>query len=99
ALRSVPGSGPAAAPRAAGLEVISRDGPAREACLYSAGVAGASRRASVLRSDGSYWTVTGDEPDDIDVGVAGEWIVDPDPAVVRAGLVRQYGARHAMWQL
>jgi len=98
-VKTAPGIDPAAAPWAAELELISLDGQAREACLYSAGVAGASRRASVLRSDGSYWTVTGDEPDDIDVGVAGEWIVDPDPAVVRAGLVRQYGARHAMWQL
>src|SRR5699024_2635675 len=98
-VKAAPGIDPSAAPWAAELELISLDGQAREACLYSAGVAGVSRRASVLRSDGVSWTVTGDEADDIDVGAAGEWIVDPDPAVVRAGLVRQYGARHGMWQL
>ena len=30
---------------------------------------------------------------------AGRWIVDPDGAVVRAGLVRHYAARHRLWQL
>ena len=30
---------------------------------------------------------------------AGRWIVDPDGAVVRAGLVRHYAARHGLWQL
>ncbi|MGV0800879.1 class I SAM-dependent methyltransferase, partial [Mycolicibacterium elephantis] len=33
------------------------------------------------------------------VGPAGRWIVDPDGAVVRAGLVRHYAARHGLWQL
>lgn len=32
-------------------------------------------------------------------GPARRWIVDPDGAVVRAGLVRHYGARHGLWQL
>lgn len=29
----------------------------------------------------------------------GEWIVDPDGAIVRAGLVRHYAAAHGLWQL
>ncbi len=32
-------------------------------------------------------------------GRAGEWLVDPDGAVVRAGLVRHYAARHGLGQL
>ena len=44
-------------------------------------------------------TVTDAEDDDCPVGPAGEWIVDPDGAVVRAGLVRQYGARHGLWRV
>ncbi len=44
--------------------------------------------------------VSDDEPDDVDQhGPVGRWIVDPDGAVVRAGLVRQYAARHGLWQL
>lgn len=98
-VKTAPGIADEAVPWAAEIELVSLDGQAREACLYSSGVADVSRRASVLRSDGSRWTVTADEPDDIGVGPAGQWLVDPDPAVVRAGLVRQYGARHGMWQL
>ena len=29
----------------------------------------------------------------------GEFLIDPDPAVVRAHLVRHYAARHGLWQL
>ena len=54
-----------------------------------------TRRASVLdRSE----EITDAEPDDCAVAPAG-WIVDPDGAVIRAGLVRHYAARHGLWQL
>jgi hypothetical protein len=43
--------------------------------------------------------ITDAEPDDIAEAPPGEWIVDPDGAIVRAGLVRQYAARHGLWQL
>jgi hypothetical protein len=43
--------------------------------------------------------ITNAEPDDCAVAPAGRWIVDPDGAVVRAGLVRHYAARHGLWQL
>ncbi|WP_009479648.1 hypothetical protein [Rhodococcus sp. JVH1] len=83
------------------VEVVSLDGGVREACLWSPGLSGAgvTRRASVLGSDGTAWTVTDAEDDDIPERAPGEWIVDPDGAVVRAGLVRHYAARHGLWQL
>jgi THUMP domain-containing protein len=80
------------------IEVTSYRGSVREACLWSPGLAspGVARRASVLdRSE----EITDNEPDDCPVRPAGRWIVDPDGAVVRAGLVRHYGARHGLWQL
>ena len=82
------------------IEVTSYRGSVREACLWSAGLAGTGvrRRASVL-GDGSATEYTDTEPDDCDVRPAGRWIVDPDGAVVRAGLVRHYAARHGLWQL
>jgi hypothetical protein len=43
--------------------------------------------------------LTDADPDDCPVAPAGRWIVDPDGAVVRAGLVRHYAARHRLWQL
>ncbi|WP_293333809.1 THUMP-like domain-containing protein [Mycobacterium sp.] len=80
------------------IEVTSSRGSVREACLWSAGLAepGVRRRASVLDSAEQ---VTDREPDDCPVRPAGRWIVDPDGAVVRAGLVRHYAARHGLWQL
>ncbi len=80
------------------IEVTSYRGSVREACLWSAGLAeaGVRRRASILdRGD----QITDAEPDDCPVRPAGRWIVDPDGAVVRAGLVRHYAARHGLWQL
>jgi hypothetical protein len=81
------------------VEVTSLNGEVREACLWSPGLAEVSRRATMLRGDGSVEQVTDVEPDDCHVAPAGRWIVDPDGAVVRAGLVRQYAARHHLWQL
>ncbi|HEX3546036.1 MAG TPA: class I SAM-dependent methyltransferase [Mycobacterium sp.] len=80
------------------IEVTSLAGGVREACLWSAGLAadGITRRATMLDSGEE---ITDAEPDDCAVAPAGRWIVDPDGAVVRAGLVRQYAARHGMWQL
>ena len=80
------------------IEVTSYQGSVREACLWSAGLAqpGVRRRASVLDRGEQ---ITDTEPDECPVRPAGRWIVDPDGAVVRAGLVRHYGARHGLWQL
>jgi hypothetical protein len=80
------------------IELTSLAGSVREACLWSAGLAGdgVTRRATMLD--------TGEAVTDADLGdcpaaPAGRWIVDPDGAVVRAGLVRHYAARHGLWQL
>ena len=80
------------------IEVTSAGGSVREACLWSAQLAqpGVRRRASVLdRGE----VLTDADPDDCPTGAPGRWIVDPDGAIVRAGLVRHYGARHGLWQL
>ncbi|MBA0045314.1 class I SAM-dependent methyltransferase [Mycobacteroides sp. LB1] len=81
------------------IEVVSLDGGVREACLWSAGLARARRSATVLSTTGDNYQLTDADPDDCAVAEAGEWIVDPDGAVVRAGLVRQYAARYGLWQL
>ncbi|MFZ2177714.1 MAG: class I SAM-dependent methyltransferase [Rhodococcus sp. (in: high G+C Gram-positive bacteria)] len=83
------------------VEVVSLDGGVREACLWSPGLSGRgiTRRASVLGSDGTLETVTDAEDDEIPERGPGEWIIDPHGAVVRAGLVRHYAARHGLWQL
>jgi hypothetical protein len=80
------------------IEVTSLAGSVREACLWSVGLAenGVTRRATMLDTGEG---ITDAEPDECMVAPAGRWIVDPDGAVVRAGLVRHYAARHGLWQL
>jgi THUMP domain-like len=80
------------------VEVTSLAGSMREACLWSAGLAGegVTRRATILDTGEG---VTDADADDCPVAPAGRWIVEPDGAVVRAGLVRHYAARHGLWQL
>ncbi|WP_285646910.1 class I SAM-dependent methyltransferase [Lentzea sp. NBRC 102530] len=100
AVKCAPGIDFAVAPWADEIEVVSLDGAVREACLWTRGLAtpGVSRRASVLHGSSS-WTLTDAEPDDCPVAAPGAWLIDPDGAVVRAGLVRHYAARHGLWQL
>lgn len=82
------------------VEIVSLDGAVREACLWSPGLSeGISRRATVLDSRGTTTTLTDVDPDDIPDRAPGTWIVDPDGAIVRAGLVRHYAAKHGLWQL
>lgn len=80
------------------IEVTSLAGSVREACLWSAGLAapGVTRRATMLDTGEE---ITDADPDDCAVAPVGRWIVDPDGAVVRAGLVRHYASRHGLWQL
>lgn len=81
------------------VEVVSVDGGVKETCLYSPAILGRGRRAVVMGASSVKETVTSAEPETDRVGGAGRYIVDPDGAIVRAGLVRQYAARHGLWQL
>ncbi|TXH23854.1 MAG: class I SAM-dependent methyltransferase [Mycobacterium sp.] len=84
------------------VQITSLAGSVREACLWSPGLApsGVTRRATVLDKNGQVAEeFTDADPGDCPAGPAGRWIVDPDGAVVRAGLVRHYAARHGLWQL
>lgn len=85
------------------VQITSLDGAVREACLWTERDGEPSRRATVLRSrpDGSVasYEIVDDGDDQESVGEVGQWIVDPDGAVVRAGLVRNYARRQGLWQL
>jgi hypothetical protein len=101
AVKSAPGTDPRDVPWAREIELVSLNGQVRESCLWTGDLAtaGVRRRATVLRSDVDDWTITDAEPDDCPVTTPSEWIIDPDGAVVRAGLVRHYAARHGLAQL
>lgn len=74
------------------VDVVSVDGGVKEACLYNPALASHRRRAVVLR-DGRRRVLTSSQQESEDVGNVGRYILDPDGAVVRAGLVRQYAAQ------
>lgn len=84
------------------VSVVSLDGGVKEACLYTPGI-GSGREAVVLRSDGFVEAVRGhgDEhaAEPAEVRQPGEWIIEPDGAIIRAGLVRTWADTHGLWQL
>lgn len=82
------------------VAVTSVDGGVKEACLYTPGLAepGVSRSAWVIRGQ-SVDKYNDAMPDHCEVKPVGAYIIDPDGAVVRAGLVRHYAAAHGLWQL
>jgi hypothetical protein len=100
-VKCAPGMDFGLTPWAAEVELVSLDGEVREAVLWSDPLAtpGVRRRATVLSTKGPMWTITDADPDACPVRPVGQWLVNPDGAVVRAGLVRQYGARHGLGQL
>ncbi|GAA1095142.1 class I SAM-dependent methyltransferase [Tsukamurella spumae] len=82
------------------VEIVSLDGGVREACLWSGPVAVPGlTRATVLRAGGGGYEVFSSDAHDVDAEPAGKYLVEPDGAVIRAGLVRHYAARHGLWQL
>ncbi len=98
-LRLPPGIDYDALDRPGEVEIVSLDGGAREAVLWPVELARVARRATVLVSGGASWEVTSDDPDDCAVAagdLVGDYLVDPDAAVVRAHLVRHYAARHGL---
>lgn len=85
------------------VQVVSLDGGVREACLWTEVDGEPENRASVLRTlpDGrtGLEEITSNDSDELDDPGVDEYIVDPDGAVVRAGLVRHYAHRHGLRQL
>lgn len=78
------------------IEFISQAGELKEAVLWFGPLKTAGRRATLL--PGSY-TMT-DAPDaSSEVRQPGVYIYEPDPAVLRAGLVQALGARIDAWQI
>ena len=80
------------------VSVVSVDGGVKEACLYTPGLAGGTRREAVVLRDVEE-RVRDTEPDEVEVTAPRQWIIEPDGAVVRAGLVRQWAARHSLSML
>jgi len=69
----------------------------KEALLWSPGLASASRRATILPAGDSL--VPGPADDPVRVADPGEYLLDPSPAVTRAGLVQDLARELGAWQI
>ncbi len=83
------------------VSLVSVDGGVKEACLYSPTLADGLRREAIIIR-GNTMDILTDRDDlgpDTPVGEPGTYIIDPDGAVIRAGLVRHYAHRENLWLL
>lgn len=79
------------------VSVVSLDGGVKEACLYTPGF-GRGREAVVIKRGFSEHCLS-THPAHAPAGPPGRYIVEPDGAVVRAGLVNHWATRHGLWLL
>lgn len=88
------------------VSIVSVAGGVKEACLYTPAF-GRGREAVILGggAEGGIEKLSvpmeelGGEDLGVAVGEPGRYIIDPDGAVVRAGLVKHYAARYGLHQL
>jgi predicted RNA methylase len=98
-VKVAPGIGHGQIPTGVEAEWVSERGEVKEAALWAGALAnpGVRRRATLL-PDGV--TVTdADAPDDPAVAPPGRWLIEPDGAVIRAGLVTAVAAEAGGWLL
>jgi hypothetical protein len=99
AIKAAPGLDPAKVPTGWEIEFVAEGRALKEACLWSPGWADAPRRATVLAAGGMN-AMTGDAgPAELPVAAPGGYLLDPSPAITRAGLVAQLGAELDAWQV
>lgn len=87
------------------VSVTSVDGGVKEVCLFTPGLSGGARReAVIIRGQRVVDRITcSADPADVApndlVREPGRFIIDPDGAIVRAGLVSQFAVREGLWML
>lgn len=95
-LKVAPGIDHARIPEGAEGEWVSVDGGVVEAALWCGPLRTVGRRATVLRG-GKEHTLTGPGPAAAPVAPIGPYVIDPDGAVVRAGLVAELASTVDGW--
>jgi hypothetical protein len=71
------------------IEFVSLEGELKEATLWFGALRQGIRRATILPAE---VTLEGDVEPPLPVGPVGAYVLEPDPAILRAGLVRTLGA-------
>jgi len=81
------------------VEFISLHGNLKEACLWFGDCRHSDRQATLLPGEHTLTADASAENSAARLGEPGTFIYEPDPAVLRAGLVRTLAARLDAWQL
>jgi hypothetical protein len=90
-VKVAPGIPHALVPEGVEAEWVSDHGEVKEAALWSGRLATVRRRATVI-GDGGLATLTDEDDPGGDVRAVGEYLYEPDGAVIRAGLVTAVAA-------
>jgi SAM-dependent methyltransferase len=98
-VKVAPGVPHALVPAGVEAEWVSDGGDVKEAALWSPALATVSRRATVLADAGLATLTDEDDPAGATVGPVGRFLLEPDGAVVRAGLVTAVAAAVDGWLL
>jgi len=81
------------------VELISLDGECKEATVWFGDAASGRRRATCL-PDGATWTDRdGDENAIAPVGPVETYVYDPDPSLIRSGLLDSFATTHGLNRL
>jgi hypothetical protein len=98
AVKAAPGLDRAAVPPDWEAEFVAVGTDLKEAVLWSPAAAEAASRATVL-VDGDRHTLLPAPGAEVPVGEPGEYLLDPNPAVTRAGLVAELARATGTWQI
>jgi len=98
AVKAAPGLDRAAVPPGWEVEFVAVGTDLKEAVLWSPAAAEAASRATVL-VDGDRHTLLPAPGAEVPVGEPGEYLLDPSPAVTRAGLVAELARATGTWQI
>lgn len=80
------------------IEVISRGGECKEATVWFGDRITCQRRATCLPS-GASWTDQDGPEESAEVASPADWIYEPDPALVRSGLLDRFAVAHGLARL
>ena len=78
------------------VEFVSEGGELKESVLWSPELATAPRRATPLPAG---HTLVPEEGPEVEVRMPGAYLVDPDPAVTRAGVVEELARSLGLWKI
>jgi hypothetical protein len=95
-VKAAPGTPHDAVPRGWELEFVSVDRELKEAVAWSPALATATARATLLPAGDTLVAAAGDP---VPVREPGAYLLDPDPAVTRAGAVEDLARRVGAWKI